>query len=103
MSKYTKDADAISRLSREQFRVTLQNGTERPCPNGYWDHDEPGTNVDIVSGEPLFSSNDKFDNDCGSPSFTNSWSFIAPARRRGLLTHREVSVALDAAQCPAVG
>ena len=70
MSKYTKDADAISRLSREQFRVTQQNGTERPFDNAYWDHDESGIYVDIVSGEPLFSSLDKFDSDCGWPSFT---------------------------------
>jgi peptide-methionine (R)-S-oxide reductase len=70
MSKYTKDADAISRLSREQFRVTQQNGTERSFDNAYWDHDEPGIYVDIVSGEPLFSSLDKFDSECGWPSFT---------------------------------
>lgn len=70
MSKYTKDADAISRLSREQYRVTQQNDTERPFDNAYWDHDEPGIYVDVVSGEPLFSSLDKFDSECGWPSFT---------------------------------
>ena len=70
MSKYAKDSDAISRLSREQFLVTQQSGTERPFENAYWDHDEPGIYVDIVSGEPLFSSLDKFDSDCGWPSFT---------------------------------
>src|ERR1700740_402257 len=70
MSKYTEDAAAISRLSREQFRVTQQNGTERPFENAYWDQDEPGIYVDIVSGEPLFSSLDKFDSGCGWPSFT---------------------------------
>jgi hypothetical protein len=70
MAKYTKDADALSRLSREQFRVTQQSGTERPFENAYWDHDAPGIYVDIVSGEPLFSSLDKFDSDCGWPSFT---------------------------------
>ncbi len=70
MSNYTKDADAISRLSREQFRVTQENGTERPFENAYWDHDEPGIYVDIISGEPLFSSLDKFDSACGWPSFT---------------------------------
>jgi methionine-R-sulfoxide reductase len=70
MSKYTKDADSISRLSREQFQVTQQNGTERPFENAYWDHDEPGIYVDVVSGEPLFSSLDKFNSDCGWPSFT---------------------------------
>jgi methionine-R-sulfoxide reductase len=70
MSKYTKDPEAISRLSPEQFRVTQQNATERPFENAYWEHDEPGLYVDIVSGEPLFTSLDKFDSDCGWPSFT---------------------------------
>ena len=70
MAEYTKSADAISRLSREQFRVTQQNGTEHPFENVYWNHDEPGIYVDIVSGEPLFSSLDKFDSHCGWPSFT---------------------------------
>ena len=70
MTNYTKDADAISRLSRVQFRVTQQSATERPFENAYWDHDAPGLYVDIVSGEPLFSSLDKFDSDCGWPSFT---------------------------------
>jgi peptide-methionine (R)-S-oxide reductase len=70
MSEYKKDPDSISRLSPEQFRVTQQNGTERPFENAFWDHDEPGIYVDIVSGEALFSSLDKFDSHCGWPSFT---------------------------------
>jgi peptide-methionine (R)-S-oxide reductase len=70
MANYTKNADALSRLSREQFRVTQQSATERPFENAYWDHDAPGLYVDIVSGEPLFSSLDKFDSECGWPSFT---------------------------------
>jgi peptide-methionine (R)-S-oxide reductase len=70
MANYTKDPDAISRLSKEQFRVTQQSATERPFENAYWDHDAPGLYVDIVSGEPLFSSLDKFDSECGWPSFT---------------------------------
>jgi peptide-methionine (R)-S-oxide reductase len=70
MSSYTKDAETISRLSPEQFRVTKEGGTERPFDNAFWDHDEPGIYVDVVSGEPLFSSLDKFDSDCGWPSFT---------------------------------
>ena len=70
MAKYAKDPDALSRLSREQLRVTQQGGTEHPFENAYWDHDAPGLYVDIVSGEPLFSSLDKFDSDCGWPSFT---------------------------------
>jgi peptide-methionine (R)-S-oxide reductase len=70
MANYTKDPDAIARLTKEQFRVTQQSATERPFENAYWDHDAPGLYVDIVSGEPLFSSLDKFDSECGWPSFT---------------------------------
>ena len=70
MANYTKDVEAISRLSKEQFRVTQQSATEQPFQNEYWDHDAPGLYVDIVSGEPLFSSLDKFDSECGWPSFT---------------------------------
>jgi methionine-R-sulfoxide reductase len=70
MSKYSRDKGAIGQLSPEQFRVTQQSGTERPFENAYWDHDEPGIYVDIVSGEPLFSSLDKFASGCGWPSFT---------------------------------
>ena len=70
MPNYTRNAEGISRLSPEEFRVTQQSGTERPFQNAYWDHDEPGIYVDIVSGEPLFSSLDKFDSNCGWPSFT---------------------------------
>ena len=70
MSEYKKSAESISRLTPEQFRVTQQSGTERPFENEFWAHDEPGLYVDIVSGEPLFSSLDKFDSHCGWPSFT---------------------------------
>ena len=70
MAKYTKSAESVSRLTPEQFRVTQHSATERPFENEYWDHDEPGIYVDIVSGEPLFSSLDKFHSHCGWPSFT---------------------------------
>jgi peptide-methionine (R)-S-oxide reductase len=70
MQKYTKDKDAIAKLTPEQFRVTQESATERPFQNKFFDHDEPGIYVDIVSGEPLFSSLDKFDSHCGWPSFT---------------------------------
>ena len=70
MANYTKSAEGIARLSPEQFRVTQQNGTERPFSNEFWDHHEPGLYVDVVSGEPLFTSLDKFDSHCGWPSFT---------------------------------
>lgn len=70
MSEYRKDKDAISRLSAEQYRVTQRSGTEHAFDNGYWDNKEPGIYVDIVSGEPLFASTDKFDSHTGWPSFT---------------------------------
>jgi peptide-methionine (R)-S-oxide reductase len=67
---YSKDSEALSQLSPEQYRVTQQNGTERPFENAFWNHKEPGIYVDVVSGEPLFTSLDKFDSGCGWPSFT---------------------------------
>ena len=70
MSEYRKDPEAISRLSPEQYRVTQRSGTERSFDNEYWDNKEPGIYVDIVSGEPLFASTDKFDSRTGWPSFT---------------------------------
>ena len=65
-----KDPDAIARLSPEQYRVTQQNGTERPGTGEYLDNKAPGIYVDVVSGEPLFASSDKYESGCGWPSFT---------------------------------
>jgi peptide-methionine (R)-S-oxide reductase len=67
---YTKDPDAIARLTPEQFRVTQRSGTEAPGSGEYLHHHEPGIYIDIVSGEPFFASSDKFDSGCGWPSFT---------------------------------
>lgn len=67
---YSKSDDAIAKLTPEQFRVTQQNGTERPFTGEYNDNKAAGIYVDIVSGEPLFASSDKFDSGCGWPSFT---------------------------------
>ena len=67
---YTKSADAIARLTPEQFRVTQQNGTERAFTGEFDDHFEPGIYVDIVSGEPLFASSAKFNSGCGWPAFS---------------------------------
>jgi peptide-methionine (R)-S-oxide reductase len=70
MPTYTKDANALARLTPEQFRVTQQNATEPPGTGEHLHNEEPGIYVDIVSGEPLFASSDKFDSGCGWPSFT---------------------------------
>lgn len=67
---YKKEADKIEKLDAMQFRVTQQCGTEPPFENAFWDNKEPGLYVDVVSGEPLFSSTDKFDSGTGWPSFT---------------------------------
>ncbi|WP_292288192.1 peptide-methionine (R)-S-oxide reductase MsrB [Marivita sp.] len=75
MAKYEKNPDVIATLSPEQFRVTQENGTERPGTGEYLDNTAPGIYVDIVSGEPLFASADKFESGCGWPSFTKP---IAP-------------------------
>jgi methionine-R-sulfoxide reductase len=71
-STFTKptDEELRERLTPEQYRVTQHEGTEPPFRNAYWDHHEPGIYVDVVSGEPLFSSRDKFDSSTGWPSFT---------------------------------
>ncbi len=68
--KYEKSEAAIARLTPEQFRVTQQSGTERPFTGEYNDNKTPGIYVDVVSGEPLFASSDKFESGCGWPSFT---------------------------------
>jgi len=68
--KYSKSEDAIRSLTPEQFRVTQNNGTERPFTGEYNDNKAEGIYVDIVSGEPLFASFDKYDSGSGWPSFT---------------------------------
>jgi methionine-R-sulfoxide reductase len=66
------DKELKQKLSPEQFEVTQKSGTEAPFRNAYWDHHEAGIYVDIVSGEPLFSSHDKYDSGSGWPSFTKA-------------------------------
>ena len=70
MAEYRKNPAAIARLTPEQYRVTQQSGTEMPGTGEYEHNKEPGIYVDIVSGEPLFASTDKFESGCGWPSFT---------------------------------
>lgn len=70
MIRYEKTDEAVARLDPEEYRVTQENGTERPGTGKYLDNKEPGIYVDIVSGEPLFASSDKYESGCGWPSFT---------------------------------
>lgn len=67
---YRATADALSRLTPAQFRVTQDDATEPPFRNEYWNHHDDGIYVDVVSGQPLFSSTDKYDSGTGWPSFT---------------------------------
>lgn len=67
---YAKTDTAVAKLTPEQFRVTQKNGTERPFTGEYDHHFEPGIYVDVVSGEPLFASADKFNSGCGWPAFS---------------------------------
>lgn len=82
---YHRNPAAVSALSPEQYRVTQQDGTERPFTGEYWDNHEPGIYVDIVSGEPLFASVDKFDSGTGWPSFTK------PIEAANVVTKRDFS------------
>lgn len=70
MSGYFKNPDVIATLSDMEFYVTQESGTERPFTGKYNDNKAPGLYVDIVSGEPLFVSSDKFESGCGWPSFS---------------------------------
>ena len=70
MPEYRKTPEAIARLTPEQYRVTQESGTERPGTGPLLHNKEPGIYVDIVSGEPLFASSDKYESGCGWPSFT---------------------------------
>ena len=70
MAKYAKTQEALDKLSPEEFRVTQQDATERPGTGKLLYNKEPGIYVDIVSGEPLFASSDKYESGCGWPSFT---------------------------------
>jgi len=69
-TEYRKTSEALSRLTDRQFAVTQDDATEPPFRNEYWDNHEDGIYVDVVSGQPLFSSTDKFESGSGWPSFT---------------------------------
>ncbi len=89
MTRYSKTKAAIDALTPEQFRVTQQSGTERPFTGAYDQHDEPGLYVDIVSGEPLFTSAQKFDAGCGWPSFAK------PVEAANVTEHKDLSLARE--------
>ncbi len=82
---YAKTADALARLTPEQHRVTQEAGTERPFDNAFNAHKASGLYVDIVSGEPLFTSLDKFDSGCGWPSFSK------PLEPSNVIENRDVT------------
>ncbi|MEO8438870.1 MAG: peptide-methionine (R)-S-oxide reductase MsrB [Spartobacteria bacterium] len=69
-SKTMSDTELRKKLTPEQYHVTRENGTEPPFRNEYWNNHEPGIYVDLISGEPLFASSDKFESGTGWPSFT---------------------------------
>ena len=81
MPNYQKTPEAIAKLTPEQYRVTQHSGTERPGAGEYLHNKAPGIYVDVVSGEPLFASSDKFESGCGWPSFTKP---IEPAHVKEL-------------------
>src|SRR6184192_4155498 len=83
--KKPEPAELKKKLSPEQFAVTQQCGTEPAFRNAYWDNKKPGIYVDVVSGEPLFSSLDKFDSGSGWPSFTR------PVQGTGVVEKQDVS------------
>jgi methionine-R-sulfoxide reductase len=89
MANYHKNPEAVSRLSPEQYRVTQRDGTERPFQNTYWDNKEPGIYVDVVSGEPLFASVNKFDSRSGWPSFTK------PIESENVVENRDNSLGMS--------
>ena len=82
---YEKTDEAVRKLTPEQYRVTQENGTERPFTGEYHDNKESGIYVDVISGEPLFVSSDKFDSGSGWPSF---WQ---PAQKENVAAETDTS------------
>ena len=85
MPNYSKNPEVLAKLTPEQFRVTQQNATERPGTGEYLNNKKPGIYVDVVSGEPLFASSDKYESGCGWPSF------MIPADSKAIAEHEDNS------------
>lgn len=86
---YAKTPEALAKLTPEQYHVTQESGTERAFTGAYTDNHDAGIYVDIVSGEPLFTSADKFDSHCGWPSFTR------PIEQEMITAYRDTSHGMD--------
>jgi methionine-R-sulfoxide reductase len=95
--KRPTDAELKSKLSPEQYNVTQCSATEPPFQNAFWDHHEPGIYVDVVSGEPLFSSTDKFDSRTGWPSF------VRPIEPDNLTEHTDDSYGMERIEVRSAG
>ena len=89
-SKTMSDSELRKKLTPEQYHVTRENGTEAPFRNEYWDNHEPGIYVDLISGEALFASTDKFESGTGWPSFTKpiDKSHVVEKTDKGLFMER---------------
>ncbi len=88
VSQYRKDPNVIAQLTPEQFHITQQSGTERPGSGAHLHTKAPGLYVDVVSGEPLFVSSDKYESGCGWPSFTK------PVAPQHINEHRDTSLGM---------
>jgi methionine-R-sulfoxide reductase len=95
--KRPTDAELKSKLSPEQYNVTQCSATEPPFQNAFWDHHEPGIYVDVVSGEPLFSSTDKFDSRTGWPSF------VRPIEPDNVTEHTDDSYGMERTEVRSAG
>ena len=95
--KRPTDAELKSKLSPEQYNVTQCSATEPPFQNACWDHHEPGIYVDVVSGEPLFSSTDKFDSRTGWPSF------VRPIEPDNVTEHTDDSYGMERTEVRSAG
>ena len=84
-NNYRKNPEAVSQLTPDQYQVTQCSATEPAFNNEFWDNKEPGIYVDVVSGEPLFASVNKYDSQSGWPSFT------VPIEPDNVVTHRDFS------------